>query len=177
MRTMLGDRRGFKPLRRSLRRSLMVFALVAVSGCGGTEDGPEPIGAAGYAAVIDDFLPPIPPDQSRPVVYVARLGDEPFALADQVEMIAAVEEKYDLRFVDDIAAAVDDEDSDAPPRDDGLLVGIGTISNVVPHIVRVEVYRAAGVIDAHKVTLTVRDDVWRVDTSEPVDPEVLVGDE
>jgi hypothetical protein len=43
--------------------------------------------------------------------------------------------------------------------------------------VRVEVYRAAGVIDAYKVTLTVRDDVWRVDTSEPVDPEVLLGDE
>ncbi len=173
MRTMLGDRRGGKPL----RRSLMMCALVAISGCGGTEDGTAPIGAAGYAAVIDDFLPPIPPDESRPVVYVARLGDEPFALADQVEMIAAVEEDYDLRFVDDIDAAVDDEDADAPPRDDGLLFGIGTISNSRPHVVRVEVYKAAGVIEAHKVTLTVRDDMWRVDTSEPVDPEVLVGDE
>ena len=154
-----------------------VVALAAISGCGGNDDRTLPIGAAGYAAVIDDFLPPIPVDQSRPVVYVARLGDEPFALADQVEMIAAVEESHDLRSVDDIAAAVDDEDSDAPPRDDGLLFGIGTISIAAPHVVRVEIYRAAGVVDAHRVTLTVRDDVWRVDTSEPVDPEVLVGDE
>ena len=59
----------------------------------------------------------------------------------------------------------------------GLLLGIGTISTAVPHIVRVEVYRAAGVVDAQTVTLTVRGDVWRVDTSEPVDPEVLVSDE
>lgn len=170
---MLGDRRGVRPW----RRSLGVLALVAISGCGGTEDGAAPVGAAGYAAVIDEFLPPVPLDQSRPVIYVARLGDDPFALADQVELIAAVGEDYDLRFVDDIAAAVDDEDADAPPRDDGLLVGIGTISTVVPHVVRVEVYKAAGVIDAHKVTLIVRDDVWRVDTSEPIAPEVLVGDE
>jgi hypothetical protein len=91
-------------------------------------------------------------------------------------MIAAVEPSYDLRFVDDITAAVDNEDSDAPPRDDGLLFGIGTISATAPHVVRVEVYRAASLIEARKVTLTVRDDMWRVDTSEPVDPEVLVHD-
>jgi hypothetical protein len=156
---------------------LAVVALVAVSGCGGDEDGAGPVGAAGYAAVIDDFLPPVPLDGSRPLVFVARLGEDPFALEDQVVMIAAVEESYDLRFVDDIAAAVDDEDPDAPTRDDGLLLGMGTISTAVPHVVRVEVYRAAGLVDAYKVTLTVRDDVWRVDTSEPIDPEVLLGDE
>jgi len=156
---------------------LAVVALAAVSGCGGDDDGAGAVGADGYTAVIADFLPPIPSDGSRPVVFVARLGEEPFALEDQVAMIAAVEESYDLRFVDDIDAAVDNEDSDAPPRDDGLLLGIGTISTAVPHVVRVEVYRAAGVVDAQTVTLTVRGDVWRVDTSEPVDPEVLVSDE
>jgi hypothetical protein len=174
MRTMLGDRRGVKRWRHSL---LAVVALAAVSGCGGDDDGAGPVGAAGYTAVIDDFLPPVPLDGSRPLVFVARLGEDPFALEDQVAMIAAVEESYDLRFVDDIAAAVDDEDPDAPTRDDGLLLGMGTISTAVPHVVRVEVYRAAGLIDAYKVTLTVRDDVWRVDTSESVDPEVLLGDE
>jgi len=174
MGPMLGARRGVKRWRRSL---LAVVALAAVSGCGGGADGAGPVGADGYTAVIDDFLPPVPLDGSRPLVFVARLCEDPFALEDQVVMIAAVEESYDLRFVDDIAAAVDDEDPDAPTRDDGLLLGMGTISTAVPHVVRVEVYRAAGMIDAYKVTLTVRDDVWRVDTSEPVDPEVLLGDE
>jgi hypothetical protein len=134
-------------------------------------------GARCYTAAISGFLPPVPDDGSRPVVYVARLGEDPFALEEQVEMIAAVEETHDLRFVDNIAAAVDDDESDAPPRDDGLLFGIGTISPAAPHVVRVEVYRAAGEVEAHKVTLTVRDDVWRVNSTEPIDPEVLLSDE
>lgn len=160
------------------RRRYLIAAVAAlvVSACGnGDEAGP--VGVDGYSTVIDGFLPVAPADGSRPVVYVARLGDEPFALEDQVAMIESVEASHDLRFVDDVEAAVDDEDTDAPPRDDGLLIGIGTISVAVPHVVRVEVYTAAGDVAAHKVTLSVRNDVWRVDTSEPVDPEVLVGDE
>jgi hypothetical protein len=148
-----------------------------MSGCGGEDPGVEPVGAAAYTAVIDELLPPVPVDGSRPIVYIARLGEDPFALEDQIEMIAAVEQSYDLRFVDDMTAAVDNEDADAPPRDDGHLFGIGTISAIVPHVVRVEVYRAAGVVEAHRLTLSLRDDVWRVDTSEPVEPEVLVNDE
>ncbi len=159
------------------RMLLAVVALAAVSACDGDNDGAELVGAAGYSAVIDDFLPPVPSDGSRPVVYVARLGEDPFALTEQVAMIAAIEEDFDLRFVDTIAAAVDSEDADAPPRDDGLLFGVGTISTAPPHVVRVEIYRAASRVDAYKVTLTVRDGVWQVDTSEPVDPEVLLGDE
>ena len=174
MRVMSGDRRGVRRWRHSL---LAVVALAAVSGCGAADDGSVPVGADGYTAVLDDFLPPVPPDGSRPVAYVARLGEEPFPLEDQVAMIEAVEESYDLRFVDDISAAVDNEDSDAPPRDDGVLLGIGTISTAVPHVVRVEVYTAAGMVDAYRVTLTVLGDVWRVVTSDPVDAEVLVGDE
>jgi hypothetical protein len=155
---------------------LAVVALAVVSGCGGADDTSGPVGADAYIAVIDEFLPPVPADRSRPVVYVVGLGENPFALEDQVAMIEAVEESHDLRFVDDVTAAIDNEDADAPPRDGGVLLGIGTISTVVPHVVRVEVYTAAGPVDAYKVTLTVRRDVWRVDSNEPVDPEVLVGD-
>lgn len=159
------------------RRTVVVAAAtLAVSACAGGNDV-DPVGVEGYSTVIDGFLPVATADGSRPVVYVARLGEEPFALEDQVAMIASVEDSHDLRFVDDVEAAVDDEDSDAPPRDDGLLIGVGTISTATPHVVRVEVYNAAGDIEAHKVTLTVRNDVWRVDTSEPIDPEVLVGDD
>lgn len=159
------------------RRSLLALvALVFFSGCGGSDDIADPVGADAYMAVISEFLPPVPSDGSRPVVYVVGLGENPFALEDQVAMIEAVEESHDLRFVDDVTAAIDDEDADAPPRDGGVLLGVGTISATVPHVVRVEVYAAADPVDAHKVTLTIRDDVWRVDSTEPVDPEVLVGD-
>ncbi len=164
--------------RRWGRYLIVAAATLTASACtGGGDDETTPIGADGYSAVIDEFLPAVPDDGSRPVVYVARLGDEPFALEYQIAMIETVEESHDLRFVDDVDAAVDDEDSDAPPRDDGLLIGVGTIAVAVPHVVRVEVYNAAGDIDAHKITLSLRNDVWRVDTNESVDPEVLVGDD
>ena len=173
MRTMPGDHRCAKRWPRVL---LAIVALAAMSACDGGDDGDDPVGAAGYTAVLDEFLPPVPSDGYRPVVFVARLDEDPFALTDQVEMIAAVEEDFDLRFVDTIDAAVDDDDADGSPRDDGLLLGIGTIPSAAPHVVRVEIYRAASRVDAYKVTLTASDGVWQVDTSEPVDPEVLLGD-
>ena len=162
---------------RRWRRCLIVAVATLIAPACSSSSEPSAIGADGYSAAIAGFLPEVPAGGTRPVVYIARLGDEPFALEDQVAMIDVVAETHDLRFVDDVDAAVDDDDSDAPPRDDGLLIGIGTIPVSAPHVVRVEVYTTAGRIDAHKVTLSVRNDVWRVDTSEPVDVEVLVGDE
>lgn len=172
---MQGDRRGGQRWRWPL---VALAGLMTVAGCSSGDDGgAPPVGADGYSTAIHGFLPPAPDDGSRPVVYIARLGDDPFPLEDQVAMIDAVAESHDLRFVDDVDAAVDGEDPDAPPRDDGLLLGVGTISAATPHVVRIEVYATVGSIDAHKLTLTVRNEVWRVDTIEPIDPEVLVGDE
>lgn len=174
MREMLVRRGGARPRRPSW--ALWLVALLAPAAACGSGSA-EPVGVAAYSAVIDDFLPDVPADGSRPVVFVARLTEHQFALEDQVAMIESVGEPYDLRFVDDVDAAIDDGDPETPTREEGLLLGIGTISASAPHVVRVEVYSTAGPIDAHKLTLSVRDDVWRVDASESVEPEVLVGDE
>jgi hypothetical protein len=179
MRRMHGDARGSRRWRHCLIAAVAILSVPACDNGNGNGNGEDnrPVGADGYSTAIDGFLPEVPADGSRPVVYIARLGDEPFPLEYQVAMIETVEETHDMRFVDDVDAAVDRNTSDAPPRDDGLLIGVGTISAVAPHVVRIEIYTAAGRIEAHKVTLSVRNDMWRVDTSEPVDPEVLVGDE
>lgn len=181
MRAMQGRRDDARWRRQFPSSALLATAIVSVAACGSadvTGDDVEPVGVAGYSAVIADFLPPAPTDdERRPVVYVVRLNAEQFRLEDQVAMIEQIEEQYDLRFVDDVDAAVDDEDAEATTRDDGMLLGIGTISAVAPHVVRVEVHDGTGPVEALKVTLSFRDDVWRVDTSEPVEPEVLVGGE
>jgi hypothetical protein len=177
MPPMLGDARGSRRWRRCLIAAAMILSVPACTDGNGDDDVNRPVGAAAYSAAIEGFLPGVPDDESRPVVYIAHLSDQPFPLDDQVAMIEAVQDTHDLRFVDDVEAAVDDGSSDAPPRDDGLLIGIGTIPTVAPHVVRIEIYTAAGRIEAHKVTLSMPNDTWRVDTREPVDPEVLVGDE
>jgi hypothetical protein len=174
---MHGDARGSRRWRHCLIAAVAIVSIPACDNGNGNGEDNRPVGADGYSTAIDPFLPDVPADGSRPVVYIAHLGDQPFPLEDQVAMIETVEETHDLRFVDDVEAAVDNGTSDAPPRDDGLLLGIGTIPAVAPHVVRIEIYTTAGRIEAYRVTLSVRNDMWRVDTSEPVDPEVLVGDE
>ena len=155
---------------------LLAAALTVAAACDGASDEPTEVGVDAYNLVVAEFLPPAAgEDEDRPVVFVAKLGDEPFELDAQVAMIESVEESHDLRFVDSIDAAVDDED--AEPRDDGLLLGVGTVAPVAPHLVRVEVYTGVDEPTAFLLTLRVDADRWRIQTSEPVEPEVLVGDE
>ncbi len=153
-----------------------LFVTVVVAACGDGSDEPAEVGVDAYNLVIAEFLPaPAGEDEDRPVVFVARLGDEPFDLDVQVSMIEAVEDSHDLRFVDTVDAALDDED--AEPREDGLLLGVGTVAAIEPHLVRVEVYSGTSEPTARLLTLERRAESWRIEASEPVEPEVLIGDE
>lgn len=156
-----------------------VIAALALVGCTGTSavDDEQAVDAGTYAAVIDRFVPAAPTTDPLRVAFVTAVGDEPLALDDQVAVIDALADTHDVRFVDDPADAFDPDLADAPPRDDGLLIGVGKISGDSPHTVRVEVYSAADRIVAQLVTLSWRDDAWQIDSVEPVEPEVLVADE
>ncbi len=161
------------------RAALLATGLVVIGACTPGDDDPTEIGVEAYSLVIAEFLPDgaVEDDDEKPVVYVARLGDEIFELDDQVAMIDELEQSHDLRFVDSVDAALDAEDEDATPRDDGLLLGIGTVAPTAPHLVRVEVYAGSRDANAFLLTLEPGADRWRIETSEPVEPEVLVGDE
>jgi hypothetical protein len=171
---------------RTARKTLgywMVATGVALAGAGCGSDEPrddaDPIGPEAYEVVLAEFLPPPPTDEDAdlPIVYVAPLGGAPLSLDLQVAIIESVATTHDLRFVDDAAAAVDDDDGDAPPRHDGLLLGVGIIPENEPHTVRVEVYSEVDRVRAYRLTLIEQNATWLVETSEPVDPEGLVGDE
>ncbi|MDJ0768296.1 MAG: hypothetical protein QNJ12_05860 [Ilumatobacter sp.] len=164
---------------RALRFAGVGLAMVGLVACGDT--GPlssgDAVDAATYEAVIDRFMPPPRSSGSTQVVYVAGVGGATLSLDDQVKIIDSFEAEYDVRFVDDFDAAVDPDLDGAPPRDDGVLIGVGKITDAPPHTVRVEVYVAADEIDAQLVTVVHQAGVWVIDAVEPVEPEVLVGDE
>jgi len=127
--------------------------------------------------VIGRFIPPsIDPDVPR-VVYVAGAGAVEMSLEDQVTVIESFAATHEVRFVDSFAAAVDRDSPGSPPKDAGVLIGVGKISAEPPHSVRVEVYVDADRIDAQLVTVSHRDGAWVIEDVEPVEPEVLVGDE
>ena len=122
------------------------------------------------ASVLDD--PPPPPDGERTVVFLVPLG-EAIGIDTQAAVIDSFADAYDVRFVDDLAAAIVKSDPAHPPRDDGTVLGIGTIDREPPHLVRLEHYRSVDDVDAVLLTLEFRDDRWVVAITEPVPAEVL----
>jgi hypothetical protein len=157
-----------------------VLALTGLMSCGSstplTPD--DSVDASTYTAVIGHFVPPPSLDpEMLPVVYVAGLGATEMSLEDQVSVIDSFATTHEVRFVDDFAAAVDEDSPGAPPRDEGVLIGVGRISPDSPHNVRVEVYVDVDRVEAQLVTVAYRRGVWVIEGVEPVEPEVLVGDE
>lgn len=156
-----------------------VLALTGFAGCGsGSPRTPaDTIDAVTYTAVIGRFVPaPLDPEVPG-IVYVTGSGATEMSLEEQVSVIDSFANTHEVRFVDDFAAAVDTDAPGAPPRDAGVLIGVGRISVEVPHTVRVEVYVSADRIEAQLVTVSYRQGAWVIDSVEPVEPEVLVGDE
>lgn len=156
--------------------TLAVGVLIAAAcGSGGDDaDKLERIGEA-YVAVLASVLPdaPVGEDEPLPVLYVWEFTETPMSLDDQVVVIDNLDETHDVRFVDQFDAAVDVDAPTSPPRDEGLLVGLGPIPVASPHNVRVEFYENADLVTAVLVTLVLRGDNWTVTDEAPVEPEAF----
>lgn len=154
------------------------LALV-VTGCGrspGSSGGPE-IGGAAYIAAVEPFLPPPPPQRppadERDVVFVVPLDGRALPLKVQIEVVGAFADNYDIRFVDDVDAAIDERAAHNPPQEGGLLIGLGPVTARSPHTTRIELYWSDELVEGHLVTLASTDDGWLVTGDEPVNPETL----
>ena len=160
--------------------SLGLFLAVTVVAACGSSSPPavaDQVDATTYTAVISRFVPPpIDPDDVR-VVYVAGVGPTEMSLEDQVSVIDGFADTHEIRFVDDVAAAIDGDLPGSPPRDDGVLIGVGKLTIEPPYTVRVEVYTDADRIEAQLVTVVRQNGDWIVESVEPVEPEVLLADE
>lgn len=154
----------------------MIAATIVLAACGDGGDPVVAVDAAAYSTVLAAQLPPPAADEDPlPVVFVVSIGDEPLSLEDQISIVDDHAETHDIRFVDDLAAAVDLEVELVPVRDDGIVVGLGTIPAERPYVVRVETYRTDQDVTAQLVTVARGASSWRVVDTEAVDPEVLVG--
>jgi hypothetical protein len=158
-------------------RQLMLAAAVvlgAVAGCDDDDAAVPAPDASAYATALAPFLPVADPED-QPNVFVAPF-EETLALEEQVAIIELIGEGYDVKFVDDAAAAVDADAVGRPVRDDGLLIVLGTIPAEPPYVVRVEEYRREDDVSAQLVTLAWRTDHWDVVAEERVQPEAVIID-
>jgi hypothetical protein len=158
-------------------RQLMLAAAVVLGAVAGCDDDDAPVpapDASAYATALAPFLPVADPED-QPNVFVAPF-EETLALEEQVAIIELIGEGYDVKFVDDAAAAVDADAVGRPVRDDGLLIVLGTIPPEPPYVVRVEEYRREDDVSAQLVTLAWRTNHWDVVVEERVQPEAVIID-
>lgn len=156
--------------------AVLAAVLCPLAACSQDDPVAEPPGVPAYATVIARFLPPAVDPDSLPVVYVVPVSGESLAIETQVGVIETLAEQADVRFLDDVTAAVDEESSDQPPLDEATLIGLGTFSAEPPYTIRVELYRGRDRIDGRLLTIRREDEGWVVIDAETVTPEVLVGD-
>jgi hypothetical protein len=140
------------------------------------DNSPEP-GADTYIAAIASVIegPDAPPAEAPdplPVVYVVPI-DGAMGIDVQASVIDSFSATHDVRFVDELGAAVDAGAPGQPPRDDAIVLSVGTVDPTPPHLLRIEQYHSDIDIDATLLTLAFLVDQWVVLTAEPVPAEAL----
>lgn len=140
------------------------------------DDSPEP-GADTYAAAIADVVgvpdePPATAPDPLPIVYVVPI-DESMGIDAQAAVIESFSASHDVRFVDELAAAVDADTPGRPPRDEAIVLAVGPVDPEPPHLLRIEQYHSDVDIRATLLTLAYVIDHWSVITSEEVPAEAL----
>ncbi len=130
-----------------------------------------------YRAVIADMgarfpTEPVEPDE-EPVIYLESFAPDGVSLQDQVDLVAAFDDGYELRFVDERVEALDEDLDGLPVREGSALFGLGPIVDADPLGVRVERYVDENEISAFRYRID--DDGWTiVGTPEEVPPEGFV---
>lgn len=138
---MQGGKEGAKQRGRSLVAvaCALCLALVAAS-C--TDDAPSTgqdpterlveIYSVTVTAIVDDADLPADPDADEEAlltVFLQSHDDADISAEVQVGVVNELDEWANVRFIDDMAEAVDVDTDDATVRDDGVLIGLGPVSD------------------------------------------------
>ncbi len=167
-------------VRRLLIGALLSGALVS-AGC--ADSAPEDDREVGiYASVLEwifdrpDVTVGTTPEGDGPPAFIEHLGSGEIAIDVQVDIIGSFDDEVDIRFIDARQEALDESLPGSPVRDEGILIGLGPVTDGDPTEVRAEA-RYGNRIDAYRFTLVLTGGEWILD-GEPalVDAEGLVSE-
>jgi hypothetical protein len=105
---------------------LMVGALLALSGCTGSEPGALRAGEV-YDAVVRWFSAANDDDPEPLLIHVERWDDGALDLATQAEVVASAAEAATVRFIDSRDEALEWIDDVAQVRAEGVLIRLGPV--------------------------------------------------
>ncbi len=166
------------------RLAAALGSLALLAGCvNGTDADEDTVrDAAIYRSVITDLVARSGADldgsAGLSVVFVEAFSADGIPLPVQVEVVTGLGDRYEIRFVDDRAEAVDVDLPGAPVRLDSLLVGLGPLVVDDTAKLRGELYLAADDVQAYDYTLVSgANDEWNiVDSPVEIEPEGFVSE-
>ena len=109
----------------------MVAIVGAGVGCDSSNDNEVSRDGHVYIATIREVLteqPPPPEPDELPVVFVVGIGEEDIAADVQAEVLRALDDDAVVRFADERAEAVAENEPDVPVIDAGVLLVVGEIA-------------------------------------------------
>lgn len=149
---------GIRTIRTSLAGTLLLLLMSACQGSDSSADSTERTAAA-YSVIIDDLLrrQPIEPAEGSelPVVYIEAFADEGISLEVQVLVVANLAEQLEIRFIDDVVEATDQDLDTHPVKSGSVLIGVGPVPEA-PVEVQVEWYDDRETVMAYRYALTPR---------------------
>jgi hypothetical protein len=160
------------------RRTVGLFLVVAAAACGGDDDGAgaEEARQVGiYAAVVldvaDDLTVEPDGEPTDRVVFVEPLEPaDPIAIEVQAGVVAELEDRVEVSFIDDRDEAVDRELAGRPVREGAALIGLGRVPrDDDPAEVEVQRYEREGRVEELLVTVARDGDAWAVVARRPAD--------
>lgn len=165
-------------IRRRWGMGALVLLVAAVGSCGSSTDEPETAderAAAVYQSilgwVLDEELGASVDEAPEWVLFVGSRSETPVDLDVQVAVVAALEPRVFVRFIDERSEAVEVDNEQEPVRESGMLVGLGAVPEDGETIeVYVDLYRHAGDVEAWLVKLRRVRTRWEIaGTPSPAD--------
>ncbi len=159
----------------------LAVATVAIvgagAGCDSSDDTEVSRDGHVYIATIREVLteqPPPPEPDELPVVFVVGIGEEDIAADVQAEVLRALDDDAVVRFADERAEAVAENEPDVPVIDAGVLLVVGEIAgddDATEVDVEIEMYRTAQDWSKRVLTIASGPSQWTVTSSSELPGE------
>jgi hypothetical protein len=168
-----------RAMQRAAAASAISMILVACSAGADNPRAGDGREAAVYESVLAWMLDEEPQRSSDErtgwTMYVESRYEEPIAVGVQALVVEALDDRVVVRFIDERAEAVEEDDEWQPVRDNGILVGLGGVPPEGDTVnVYVDRYRDIDDVDAFDIAVRRRGDTWEVVGVPAVaDPRVL----
>lgn len=159
---------------------VMLFALLVGSCTSSETNKPDPnariidIYSATIESVASHMGTPVEPTDKPKLIFINNQSDSSISAEVQLGVVLSLEDWATIRFIDDLEEAIDASQPSSPPKNEGMLIGLGNISSGET---ATRIYADAYLSDQETwvfdVALRFRGGEWQLE--HPLEPTLIKG--